>query len=273
MFDENNITFDSYYDVGGHRFANIFQAFDQSIKTAQFCYYKIDQSWIDAVQSFKINQHPTRKTLQDLYYKKLKTLRNKYNKIVVAYSGGTDSHTILNIAIKNKIYIDEVYLEMPGVMGLSKDKNINQEQIMALNFAQKHVGKNIGKIKTVNWTEQDYDYLDIKDFLKNPRYYQHNKIKVKPCWAVFASQYYKDLDGIVITGHEKPGIRFKNNKFYWYVTDTGTTEHKIINKAYPFFLDPEIALHFSSVLKKSLENNLDYFTKIDDRHDFFLANS
>lgn len=261
--------FQSHYDVGGHKFANIFQAFDHSIKTGQFCYYKIDQNWIDAVQSVKINQQPTRETLKDLYCRKLKTLRNTYKKLVLAYTGGTDSHTILDIAIKNKIYIDEVFIEFSGVMELVKDKFVNQEFITAFDFAQKHLRKDIGNIKVVNWNKQDYDYLNIEDWWKNPTYYQHNKIRVKPCWAVFASKYYKDLDGVVITGHEKPGIRFKNNKFYWYVTDTGTTEHKIIKNAYPFFLDPEIASHYSFALKSSVQNNTNYFTKIDDRHDFF----
>ena len=205
--------FQSHYDVGGHKFANIFQAFDRSIETGQFCYYKIDQNWIDAVQSVKINQQPTRETLQDLYCRKLKTLRNKFNKIVLAYSGGTDSHTILDIAIKNKIYIDEVFIEFPGVMELTKDKTVNREHILALSFAKKHLRKDIGNIKVINWAKQDYDYLDVENWWKDSRYYQHNKIKVRPCWAVFASEYYKNLDGVVITGHEKPGIRFKNNKF------------------------------------------------------------
>lgn len=269
MSTESIVHFNSHYDVGGQQFANIFQAFDRSIETGQFCYYKLDQNWIDAVQSVKINRQPTSKTLQDLYCRKLKILRNNYKKLVLAYSGGTDSHTILDIAIKNKIYIDEVFIEFPGVMELAKDATVNREQIMALNFAKKHLGKDIGNVKILKWNKQDFEYLDVKEWWKDPRYYQHNKIKVKPCWAVFASEYYKDLDGIFITGHEKPGIRLKNGKFYFWTSDTKSTEHCIIKKSLPFFLDPDITTNYVYKLKSLLQNNKKFFNKFDDRYEFF----
>ena len=128
---------------------------------------------------------------------------------------------------------------------------------------------NIGKIKFYKWTIEDYKYLDVKDWWKNPELYQHNRIKVQPCWAVFASKYYKDLDGIFITGHEKPGIRLKNRKFYFWTSDTKSTEHCIIKKSFPFFLDPDIATNYVFKLKSLIQNDKKFFNKFDDRYDFF----
>jgi hypothetical protein len=261
--------FQSHYDVGGHKFANIFQAFDRSIETGQFCYYKIDQNWIDQLESIRVRYNTNSKELQKIYIKKLELLRKQHNKLVLLYTGGTDSHTILDLAIKNKIYIDEVFMSFPGIFDAESDKVLNQEYNVALEFVKKNIPSSIGKIKLYKWTIEDYKYLDVKDWWKNPKLYQHNKIKFQPCWAVFASEYYKNLNGIIITGHEKPGLRFKDNKFYWFVTDTGTTEHKIIKKTFPFFLDPEIVVFYAHQLKKLLQNKLDYFTPIQDRYDFF----
>lgn len=262
-------TFKSYYDVGGEKFANIFQAFNRSIESKNFCYYKIDNDWIKHIESYSVNKKPTVDTLHNLYAEKLKKLRNKFNKIVLAYSGGTDSNTILNIAIKNKIYIDEVYIMFPGVIELSNDSVVNREQILAVDCSKKYLNKSIGSIKIIKWQKDDYNYLKNDKWWEDPLIWQHNKIKVLPCWAAYGSQLYKDLDGIVITGHEKPGIRIQDKKLYWYVTDTSTTEHQIMKNSIPFFLDPEISLNYAFLLKDLIKNKTNYFTKIENRFDFF----
>ena len=261
--------FNSYYDVGGQRFANIFQAFDKTIENGHFCYYKTDSDWIDQIQSIKVESDVNHLHLKEIYTKKLKELRQQHNKLVLCYTGGTDSHTILDTAIKNKIYIDEVFMSFPGIFEAESEKILNKEYNLALEFVKKNVPHNVGKIKVYKWTYENYDYLDSKEWWKNTEKYQANKIKFQPCWAVYAADYYKDLDGIVITGHEKPGIRFINDKFYWFVTDTGTTEHAIIKKSFPFFLDPTIVVNYAYALKNLLQNHLHYFSKIDDRYDFF----
>jgi len=263
------VVYDSYYDVGGDQFANVFQALDHANHTKKFCYFNIHKDWINALEQTYSVPKPNRKTLQVLYLKKLKQLRQNHNKLVLAYSGGTDSHTILKIAIDNDIYFDEVIIEYPGVMEAANDQIINAEQIMALEFVNKHIGKSIGKVTVIKWNEKDYEYLNHAGWYKNPKFYQHNKIKVRPCVKVYMSKHYNDLDGVIITGHEKQGVRFKNNKFYWFVTDTGTTEHKIIRNAFPFFLDPEIVVSYAYVLRDQLKGKLNYFTQIGDRYDFF----
>jgi len=261
--------FNSYYDVGGQRFANIFQAFDKSIENGQFCYYKTDADWIDQIQSIKVESDINHLHLKQIYAKKLKELRQQHNKLVLLYTGGTDSHTILDTAIKNKIYIDEVFMSFPGIFEAESDKILNKEYNVALEFVKKNVPHNVGKIKFYKWTYENYDYLDSKEWWKNPEKCQFNIIKVQPCWAQYAADYYKDLDGIVISGHEKPSIRFINDKFYWFVTDGSSTEHKIIKKSFPFFLDPTIVVNYAYAVKNLLQNHLHYFSKIDDRYDFF----
>ena len=128
------VVYDSYYDVGGNQFANVFQALDHANQTQKFCYFNIHKDWINALERTYSLPKPNRQSLQVLYLKKLKHLRQNHNKLVLAYSGGSDSHTILKIAIDNDIYFDEVIIEYPGVMEAANDQIINAEQIMALEF-------------------------------------------------------------------------------------------------------------------------------------------
>jgi len=47
-------------------------------------------------------------TLSDLYHNRAQQLRNKYDYLVLWYSGGADSDTALNSFIDNNIHIDEI---------------------------------------------------------------------------------------------------------------------------------------------------------------------
>lgn len=48
--------------------------------------------------------------LEDLYKERALQLRNKYDYLVLHYSGGSDSHNILHTFIKNNIKLDEIYV-------------------------------------------------------------------------------------------------------------------------------------------------------------------
>ena len=47
-------------------------------------------------------------TLDQLMIQHAYNLRNKYERIVMSWSGGTDSHTVYNIFVQNNIHIDEI---------------------------------------------------------------------------------------------------------------------------------------------------------------------
>ena len=52
-------------------------------------------------------------TLEQLYAKRAWEIRNKYDYLILHYSGGWDSNNILETFVKNKIPLEEVYLRGP----------------------------------------------------------------------------------------------------------------------------------------------------------------
>jgi hypothetical protein len=68
-------------------------------------------------------------SLTDLYKTRAQQLRDKYDYLVLCYSGGSDSHNILHSFIKNNIKVDEVVCDYPVKLieqtnySLTTDKN------------------------------------------------------------------------------------------------------------------------------------------------------
>lgn len=76
----------------------------QSNSNSIFFYYH-NHIW----QSFDRNQLGLI-PLEDLYKERANQLRNKYDYLVLHYSGGSDSHNILHTFIENNIKLDEIYV-------------------------------------------------------------------------------------------------------------------------------------------------------------------
>jgi hypothetical protein len=60
----------------------------------------------------KLTQEPDI-ALHQLYVDRAKQLRDSYDHIILLYSGGSDSHEILNVFLKNGIFLDEVQTLYP----------------------------------------------------------------------------------------------------------------------------------------------------------------
>jgi hypothetical protein len=51
-------------------------------------------------------------SLKELYYQRARHLREKYDYIIISYSGGADSHNILQAFIEQGLHVDELYVIM-----------------------------------------------------------------------------------------------------------------------------------------------------------------
>ena len=109
-----------------------------------------------------------KKSLPELYKERAQQLRDKYDYLILYYSGGADSHNILKVFVDNNIKLDEVCVKWPKA--LIENRNIytpNNVDTSARNY----------------WSEWDYcikpclDWLGtnrpdikitIKDFIGNP---------------------------------------------------------------------------------------------------------
>lgn len=99
--DKNRL---GYYSVGTYCTYSKIDAIEVSIKTGNQVQWHFNDEVFDSV-----DWHTEPNTsLWDLYTARAQQLREKYDYIVLMYSGGADSHNILNVFVRNGIHLDEI---------------------------------------------------------------------------------------------------------------------------------------------------------------------
>lgn len=95
-----------FYEVGPLKFTAKIEAILAGERTGDLVTFNFNDVVYSAVPW---TVEPT-ETIEQLYAKRAWELRNKYDYLILHYSGGWDSHNILETFIKNKIPLEEVYL-------------------------------------------------------------------------------------------------------------------------------------------------------------------
>ena len=141
--------------VGNQRFNSRYTALNYASKTNQqvrFWYH--DEVWLKFDRSM-LGKIP----LKTLYKERAQQLRDKYDYLILYYSGGADSHNVLKSFIDNNIHLDEVCVKWPKQLMDGKFYNANSTDTSAKNY----------------WSEWDYCVKPILEWLRDNR----PKIKIQ----------------------------------------------------------------------------------------------
>lgn len=104
--DKDNL---GYYLVGWKKFHNKTLALIESKKTG----YDVKWNFNENIYG-KINwSTPIETPLFDIYKNRAQQLREKYDYLMLYFSGGADSATILRTFVENNIFLDEIVMQLP----------------------------------------------------------------------------------------------------------------------------------------------------------------
>lgn len=124
-----------------------------------FCYY--DSIWekFDYSQCGKIS-------LTDLYVLRARQLRDKYNFLILKYSGGSDSHNILMTFLKNNIKIDAIYVNWPLI---AKEKGLYTPNFFDISSRNELSEWDYTLKPDLDWLAREYPEIEIvmADWLKD----------------------------------------------------------------------------------------------------------
>lgn len=98
-----------YYLVGFKKFYNKTEALIYSTETG----FTVRWIFNDEVYRSYNWQNRIDKSIFQLYKERAEQLRNKYDYLVLHYSGGQDSNNILHSFIDNNLHIDEIVIQVP----------------------------------------------------------------------------------------------------------------------------------------------------------------
>lgn len=203
-------------------------------KTATFYYY--DEVWDKTIETFKYTSDIN---LLAMYKNRAEQLRNKYDYLVLHFSGGSDSTTVLESFIHNNIKLDEVYVKWPTKLLNSSVYTPNVLDFSPTNMLSewdfsikpkldwlRSVYPEI-KIVVEDWTDDLYAFQTKQ--INEDLFLKHNQnfglVNFIFSEMLSKSSMEKQESGLKvghIYGAEKPLLMFQNNSFYTFYNDAST---------------------------------------------------
>ena len=156
---------------------------------------------------------PPKETLENLCKQKALDIRANNDKIVIWYSGGCDSHYVLDIFLKNNIKVDEIHMVKSGFS--NADYEIEK---YAIPFVKKLNIKTVVHEPTLDYYEKRY-VENEKQLGTANEYWHHFRLNND-----FENLQHHDTEGVAhIFGKEKPTLCFVYGKWYVYMLDVDVT--------------------------------------------------
>jgi hypothetical protein len=245
-------------------------------------------NWYFNDKEFAANQWTVEPPCSLDYYYDLRTreLREKYDYLILSYSGGSDSHNILASFIRQKLHIDEIIVFHMD-KGNNKHREILKDQYGASNLNseisiqcmprlkeyEKYLDKT--KITIIDLTDHVFDLFESagdESWILN-KIEGLNPIGVSRYNYIYLDKVKKQFDknktiGLVL-GIDKPKSLIINGKFYLRFNDRTTNQGSIVtnyqdytNTAIEYFYwDPsclDLLTKQGHVIKRWLEANPQY---------------
>lgn len=215
-----------YYRVGDSEFVHKIPALLEASHSGIFPQWVFNQNVFDRVDW---TQEPSQ-SLWDLYGQRARDLREKYDYLILAYSGGSDSKNMLDVFLANGIRIDEIVSKysakgMGSTYRPSRASAINYDDNMYAEWeftakpdlqwlAQHHPEI---KLTLDDW----FDYTDLsigeewfmtKNFIMTP--FGEARRSIERLISVDKKQRVGYIMGI-----DKPRIAYKDGRYYIYFID------------------------------------------------------
>ena len=153
-----------YYTVDGIDFQSKIQACIFANKHNKNVEWKFNN---EAFNTYNWSIEPDA-SLDQLYDRRAKDLREKYDYLILSYSGGADSHNILMAFIRQNLHIDEIVVNVMEKAN-SKFTIIDPNNKSNWNAGAEHRLQTVPRLKEIENTipKTKITVLDLSDFLFN----------------------------------------------------------------------------------------------------------
>ena len=228
-------TFDhlGYYQVGKKKFYNKTLALIESYRTRHA------PSWVfnDDVYASIDWTIPIEENLASIYRRRAQQLRDRYDHLVLYYSGGADSTNILHAFIDNKIFLDEIVMQLPELVKPKLNTtdltngNIHSEIEYA---AAPHLNQYSSQLAGTVIRYQDFS-KNVIELLQKDNWFDSVPMSTNITVSGIGRQLASVADAKVlklceqgrsvaqIIGIDKPLVTFDGNDYYAYFMDLNAT--------------------------------------------------
>ena len=241
-----------YYTVNGKVFCWRVDALQEATRTNTQPQWHFNDSEFSKVDW----RTPTGIPITELYRMRAQQLRNKYDYLVVAWSGGADSTTIVDSFLQNNIPLDEILIAWP--VSQSKGKYTLNGSVDASNMP----------------SEWDYTIQPKIDF------YQRNYPKLKITVCDYLQDDLKLHEDVEDTVYMMEKYSYVSVKKYRAIDDVINARNKQYNNvaliggiapAQPIIVDDYFAIHFFDSMMNSFIRTAHRLDGSPRRVEFFYS--
>lgn len=216
-----------FYECNGHRFHNKLEALLYATQTGHPVHWNFCE---DIFSKINWTVEPTR-SMEQLYAERAQQIRNRYDYVVLHFSGGRDSLNIMETFIKNNLTIDEVFIRgtyshIPTAVktptefnyyaecfraALPLSKLIKEKYYPHMEITMVDITDRLIRIaKDRNWIECNNGGISLSEMFC-PDYDIFN-----PAWAKMAESGKKICH---LVGIDKPRLHLRDGRFYFAFLD------------------------------------------------------
>lgn len=220
-----------YYTVGD-------QDFESKIAAALYA-VKVNKplQWVfnDKIFSSYNWQQEPEESLDELYNKRARQIRNKYDYVIISYSGGADSHNLLMSFVRQNLHVDEIIVNTTEKANSIVVNDVANKH--ASNAGAEHELQTVPRLKELAplIPKTKITILDLSDYVfsgfekaKDASWVLEKKEGLNPAGVsrfnyIFYNEVRKNFDKdkkiALVLGIEKPKVTIKDGDLYLRFTD------------------------------------------------------
>ena len=207
-----------YYQVGLEYFEHKVPALLRATEIGQHPEWNFNKEAFDSVNW---KQEP-QESLWELYTKRAHQLREKYDYLILGYSGGSDSKNILDVFLQNGIKIDEIVSKF-SIKGMGKGYTPTKEELN-YDFNAPAEWEFTAK-KDFQWLAEHHPEIKLTfyDWFENPN-------------LTLAEDWYKDLPSVYApAGRILWPKEIAAAAIYWLADECGPISGQVVElEQHPF---------------------------------------
>jgi hypothetical protein len=256
-----------YYIVNGKRIYNTHLAHHESWLSHSPIQFVCNDEEYDKLDW---TQEPA-ESMETLMDQEAVALRQRYERLVFFWSGGTDSHTMYNVFQRNNIHIDQIVTigneklpYMPTTHWDWLQKNHWDSSTIITPYDKLNQSVRSRYLDGDEWMFNNVG--DLKLFSNGPPD-AHQSVDL-------CEHHHSGKNWIMVSGHEKPWIVYKDGRWYARQKDVAMRQtFGPVDRLFRFFCQPRLALKQAHMLKNVVKKTGVQLTNGLDAETVFTGNS
>lgn len=233
------------YRVGGQFFYNVYLALREVQRTGQ----PLEFYCRDATNDQYNWAHEPEASMDDLMAAYAHRLREQYDRLILLWSGGTDSHTIYNIFRRERIRIDEILIKASAHLEQYPDSHVTW---MRKNHWDPHTritryDQNDTELRGIDCANEDWVWKSKGDLLMFGMSTGAEGVKH------LIERNHAGTRWTAIAGYEKPRLVYRQGRWWARHLDSPMRQTMGYDHLTLFFLEPTINIKQNHLVKRAVK--------------------